>query len=450
MEQQTVKVTAERLPKSLIAMDIEPDAATIEKEMNKAAKRVANKVSIPGFRKGKAPRFMIENYYGREIIQEEATDGIIQAAFKVALEEQGIDPVAQATIEDVQFEPFRFRVLVPVEPTVTVGDYRTLRVPLKEEDITDELVEHSMEMMREKHVALQALETERPAQEGDQLTVQMESFADGESLDERPEGQEIEENTIVLDAKRLLPGLYEGLLGVNAGEEREVTTTLPDDHPNEKAAGKEVVFKINVKDIQQRILPEWDELPGLQEFDGDLEGLRADARTRLTTNAREHARRDLLNAYIEQLVAATEYDIPDAMIRERADELLQQQVGELSRYGINLEQYLQITNKTHDAAVQELLGPAEESLKSSLALRRVVEHEQIVVDPADVDAEVEVLLNDYPEDRRAFVRQRLNSDLRPSVAASVMDRKLRDRIVEIATGAAPELPAAGDAASDPA
>ena len=447
MELNSVKITAERLPKSLIALDIEPDAATIEKEMNKAAKRVANRVNIPGFRKGKAPRFMIENYYGREIIREEATDDIIQSAFKQALEREQIDPVAQATIEKVEFEPFRFRVLVPVEPTVTLGDYRAISVPLNEEPITDELVEHSLDSLREKHVVLQAPEGERPAQDGDQLTVTMESYADGELLDEREEGQEPEDTTIVMDAKRILPGLYDGLLGVSVGEERDVTTTLPDDHPNEKVAGKEVTFKVKVKEIQQRILPEWDELPALEEFEGDIEALRASTRKRLETNAGEHARRDLLNAYIEQLVGVTEYDIPDALIRSRADEMLHQQVGELARYGISLEQYLKITNKTHDEAVDELLGPAEESLKSSLALRQVVEKEAIEVEPSEVDAEIETLLEEYPEDRRAFVRERLNSDLRPSVAASVLDKKLRDRIVAIATGAAPELPQAASEAA---
>ncbi|HEY1011311.1 MAG TPA: trigger factor [Herpetosiphonaceae bacterium] len=438
-----MKIASERLPKSLIALDIEPDAATIEKEMNKAAKRVANKVNIPGFRKGKAPRFMIENYYGREIIREEATDEIIQVAFKAAIKQEGIDPVAQATIEKVEFDPFRFRVLVPVEPTITLGDYHAISVPLNEEEITDELVEHSMDSLREKHVVLQSPEGEREAQDSDQLTVVMESFdGEGNLLDEREEGQEPEESPVVLDAKRILPDLYQGLLGVKAGEERSITTTLPDDHPNEKVAGKEVTFKVQVKDIQQRLLPEWDELPALQEFEGDIDALRADTRQRLTTNAGEHARRELLNAYIEELVKVTEYDIPDAMIHERADEMLHQQVGELSRYGISLEQYLQITNKTHDSAVEELLGPAEESLKSSLALREIVAREGLAVEPSEVDAEVETLLLDYPEDRRDFVRERLNSDLRSSVAASVLDKKLRDRIVAIATGAAPAAPAA--------
>lgn len=443
-----MKISAERLPKSLIALDIEPDTATIEKEMNKAAKRVANKVNIPGFRKGKAPRFMIENYYGREIIREEATDEIIQVAFKAAIKQEGIDPVAQATIEKVEFEPFRFRVLVPVEPTVTLGDYRAISMDLKEEEITEELVEHSMDSLREKHVVLQAPEGERPAQDGDQLTVVMESYdTEGNLLDEREEGQEPEETPVVLDAKRILPDLYQGLLGVAAGEERSITTTLPDDHPNEKVRGTEVTFKVQVKDIQQRILPEWDELPALQEFEGDVDALRADTRTRLTTNAAEHSRRELLNSYIEELVKLTEYDIPEAMIRERADEMLHQQVGELARYGISLEQYLQITNKTHDAAVDELLAPAEESLKSSLALREIVAREQLAVEPSEVDAEVETLLLDYPEDRRDFVRERLNSELRSSVAASVLDKKLRDRIVAIATGAA-AAPAAADAAAD--
>ncbi len=494
-----MKVTTERLPKSLIALDIEPDAALVDRELARAAKRLASKVNIPGFRPGKAPRFIIENYYGKEVIQEEATDEIIQAAFKEALKQEDIEPIAQATIEKLELDPFRFRVLVPVEPTVTLGDYRAIREDYEEEEITDEIVQEAMDQMRDRHVVLQELEEPRPAQEGDQLEVVMDSFVDGKRLaeleaeaamaededddedddsaedttdevadstsdadadaeesddaesddadDEDAEDAEGEETTLILDEKRLVPELYQGLLGAQAGDELSIDATMPEDHSNELIAGKTVTFKVKVNDIKQRILPDWDELPSLEEAEGDLDTLRAKTRERLERNVRDNARRELVNRFIERVVAETEYDVPDAMIRERAHSLLHEQAEQFARYGIDLDRYLELVGKTHEEAVDELLEPAEESLRSTLALRQILRNENLKLEDSEVDEEVERLLEDYKPEQRAIVRQRLEGDLRPTVAASVLDQKLRDRLVEIATGTAPELTADATAAA---
>jgi trigger factor len=483
-----VKVTTERLPKSLIALDIEPDAKTIETEINKAAKRVANKVAIPGFRKGKAPRFIIENYYGKEIIVEEATDEIINVAFKAALEQEKIEPIAQAKLEKLEMDPFRFRILVPVEPTVTLGDYGAIRLPLELEEVTDDVVDASLDQLRDKHVALQELEEARPAETGDQLTVHLETLVDGvhveelepdeddEDLDEDDDfdedegdeddaededaeddeddededaeddeddedGEHGEETTLVLEEKRLVPELYAGLIGAAVGETREINAPMPAEHSDKRIAGKTVTFKVTVKDIQARVVPAWEELPALENFEGDWDTMQADVRSRLERNTRDHAQRALVDEFVNKVVEGTEYDIPDAMISERAHELLHEQVDQLTRYGITLEQYLQITNKTHDQAVEELLGPAEERLKQSLAMRHILLQEGLTVQAEEVDAEVEKLIGEYPEAQRDMVRERLTGDLKPTVAASVLDRKLRDRLVEIATGAAVAAPA---------
>ncbi|HYF61266.1 MAG TPA: trigger factor [Herpetosiphonaceae bacterium] len=488
-----MKVTTERLPKSLIALDIEPDAKTIEAEMNKAAKRVANKVAIPGFRKGKAPRFIIENYYGKEIIVEEATDEIINVAFKAALEQEKIEPIAQAKLEKLETDPFRFRILVPVEPTVTLGDYAAIRLPLELEEVTPDVVDASLDQLRDKHVALQELEEARPAETGDQLTVHLETLVDGvpvedieaddededegefeadddsddeddddeddddededddsdedddddfEDGDEDEDGPRGEETTLVLEEKRLVPELYAGLVGAAVGETREINAPMPADHSDKRIAGKTVTFKVTVKDIQARVVPAWEELPALENFEGDWEAMQADVRSRLERNTRDHAQRALVDEFVNKVVEGTEYDIPDALIHERAHELLHEQVDQLARYGITLEQYLQITNKTHDQAVDELLGPAEERLKQSLAMRHILLKEGLTVQGEEVDAEVEKLIGEYPEAQRDMVRERLTGDLKPTVAASVLDRKLRDRLVEIATGTAAPAAAA--------
>src|SRR5262245_34958715 len=176
-----VKVTSEKLPKSLLALEIELDSDQVEKGLDRAARRISQKVNIPGFRKGKAPRFIVENYYGRPALLEEASDDLINRTFRQALEQEQISPVGAPALDSVNFdeEPFRFRVTVPVSPTVVLPDYHAIHVPMTVSDVTDEMLEEALRDQRERHVVLKELEEPRPAEQGDQLTVQIESFVDG-------------------------------------------------------------------------------------------------------------------------------------------------------------------------------------------------------------------------------------------------------------------------------
>jgi trigger factor len=449
-----VKVTTEKLPKSLLALDIELDREQVEKGLDRAARRLSQKVNVPGFRKGKAPRFILENYFGRGALIEEATDDLINKAFKEVIQQEQIEPYGPASLDDVAFdqEPYHFRVLVPVAPTTSLPDYRTIRAPLEEQAITDEMLARAMDARRERHVVLREPEEPRPAQQGDQLTVQLESFVDGEPLDDRDENGEVRESTIVLEPDRVVAGLYEGLLGLTPGDTRDISAHMPDDHANEQVRGKDVLFKVKLLRLQERLLPEWDELPVLEEFEGTLDELREKTRGELAETARESAERATLDDYVKQLVAQTDYDIPDALIEQEADDLLHQQGHEFERYGISLDQMLKYRGQTHDEAVEELKPRAEERLKTTLILREVVRSEGLAVEEAEVDAELERMLDSYEEEQREQARTLLSGQLRPTVASSVLDKKLRERLVAIATGAAPQLEAkavASDANSAP-
>jgi len=438
-----VKVTTEKLPKSLLALNIELDRDQVEKGLDRAARRLSQKVNIPGFRKGKAPRFIVENYYGRSALIEEAYEDLVNKAFKAALDQEQIAPVGQANLENVDFNeaPFHFRVTVPVAPTTTLPDYRAIRVPFEARELTDEMLAESLDTRRERHVVLREPEEPRPAQQGDQLTVQLESFLDGEPLEERAEGTLPPESTIVLEPGRLVPGLYEGLIGIVPDEEREVIAHMPADHANENVRDKDVTFKVKLLRLQERLLPEWEELPVLEEFEGTLDELRAKTRDELTENLRLNSQRETIDAYVKQLIEQTSYDIPDAMIEQEADDLLHQRGHEFERYGINLEQMLQYRGQTHDQAVEELKPQAEEQLKSTLALREIVLSEGLTADEDEIDAEIAKLLESYEEDQRERAHALLSTQMRPTVAGTVIDKKLRDRLFAIATGVAPELPA---------
>lgn len=437
-----MKVTTEKLPKSLLALNIELDEQQVEKGLDRAARKLSQKVNVPGFRKGKAPRFILENFLGREALVDEATDDLINASFREALDQEKIEPFGPASLDGTPnfFEaPYSFRVVVPVAPTVTIPDYRAIRAELNEVEVTDEMVEQAMESRRDRHVVLRTPEEPRPAKQGDELKVLLESFVGDEPLDDRDEEGNVRESTLVLEPTRLVPGLFEGLLGIEVGEKRTLNIQMDEDHANEQVRGKEVRFEVEVKDIQERLLPEWDELPTLEEFEGTIDELRAKTRTELAENAKTSAERETINSYIEQLIEQTEYDIPDAMIENEAHELLHQQGHEFERYGITLEQMLQFRGQTHDQAVQELVPQAEQQIRSTLALREIARLEGLTASEEETDAEVERMLEQYEEDQRERAKLLLSTQLRSSVAASVLDQKLRNRLLEIASGNAPAL-----------
>ncbi|MBC8075513.1 MAG: hypothetical protein H7Y32_05510, partial [Chloroflexales bacterium] len=216
---------------------------------------------------------------------------------------------------------------------------------------------------------------------------------------------------------------------------------MPDDHANEKVRDKDVTFGGQIETIQERLLPDWDELPTLENFEGDLEALRAKTRSDLDSAAHSVAERKVLDSFIEQLVASTEYDVPDVLVHERAHDLLHEQGAQFERYGISLDQMLQYRGKTHDEAVHELEDDAAQQLRTTLALQKVIAGEELSVSTDEINAEIERAVQEYGEGERAQARQVLGNQMRSSIASTVLDRKLRDRILLLAAGVepAPEL-----------
>lgn len=445
-----MKVTTEKLPKSLISLQIEIDRDQFERGLDQAARRLSQKFPIHGFRPGKAPRFIIERTFGRAALIEEATEDLINNAYKKAIQQEQIEVIGPPALERIDsLEPFIFTVKVPVPPTVTLADYRSIRVPLNVEPVTDQMVELELERMREEHVILQELDEPRPAQQGDRLRVLLSTKVEGDE-DEAEAGDESEaeseasgsEEQLDLEPNRLVDELYQGLIGMNVGEKKEIVATMPDDHAEESIRGKKVTFKVEVLGIQRRIVPAWEELPGLVNFTGTLDELKAKVRADLEEAERRRAEQALLNAYLEQLVEQTTFDIPDVMIRDLAHSMLHDQEQQYARYGITLDQVLQYRGITHDQAVDELLPEAERQTKVTLALSEVIKREGLTVTDDEIAAEIERILADYEEERRPQLKEMLNTQLRSSVANVVLDKKLRARLAEIARG---KLSAAPDA-----
>src|ERR687885_55470 len=427
--ERLVKVTTERLPKSLIALDIELDQQQVEKGLDRAARKLSQQYRIPGFRPGKAPRFIVENYVGRARLMEEASDDLINKSFQDALKQEQITPVGKASLENVEEKPFRFRVTVPVEPSVGLPDYRAYQIPYEVEPVSEETVQKLLDAQREQHAVLRELEEPRPAQEGDMLTVTMESDL------EEDEEDGSEESQLALVEGQVRPEIYQALLGAAPGETRTVTVHYGEDDENENLRGRDVTYTVEVKNVQERLLPEWDELPTLTEFEGDLEAFRANARSRLEHAAEERARQQLLDAFVERMVAETPLEIPDAMIEERAAELLHERVAQFARYGLTEEQYLSAIGKSHEEAVAEFREQAEQDVRRSLVLREIIRREGLELTPEDATAELDRFLDDYAPERREEIRPLLQTpQMATAMASSALDRKLRDRLVAIATG----------------
>lgn len=447
-----MKVTTEKLPQSIVSLQIELDRDRLERGLDQAARRLSQKYPVRGFRPGKAPRFIIEQTYGRQALLEEATDDLINKAYRDVLKQEQITPVGQPSLQEISStDPFTFRVNIPVPPTVTVGDYRAIRMALEVDPISDEQFDRALESLRDKHVVLQELDEPRPAQDGDQLRVNLSTIVPAADPEAEPDVEAPNEQTLDLVQGRLIDELYTALIGANVGDNVETQAQMPDDHANEDVRGKLITFKVEVLGMQSRLLPDWEDLPTLEEFDGSLDELRAKTRAEMEEAVRKAAERKLTDAFVEQLLESTDFDIPVAIVRDLAESMLEEQGQQFERYGITLDQMLQYRGKTRDDALDELMPEAERQTKVTLALQEVVKAEALTVDQDDFETELARMLAEYAEGERAQIEQILRSQLQNTVASAALDRKLRARIIDIVTSEAPaEAPPAEAVAETPA
>ncbi|MFZ9857452.1 MAG: trigger factor [Roseiflexaceae bacterium] len=439
-----MKVTSERLPRSIMQLTIELEETMVEKELDRAARSLSQKVRVPGFRPGKAPRAILERFYGRPALVEEATDGIINAGFRKALEQEGVEPIAQANVIDVQFAttPYTFVVHVPVEPITKIPDYSGIKVPFNVPAVTDEVLQRALDDLREKHVVLREPEEPRAAQQGDLVTAEVDVRKDDVSINGRIDGQPAPSTDLILEPGRLIPGLMESVIGMNIDDQKNIDATMPDDYSDEDLRGATVVFDVTVRRIQDRILPEWDELPTLEESEGSLADLKHKTSDDLAKNARQNAENRVVNEFIDALVAGAEFDYSDIMIEQEADRLLQSQESEYVRYGTTAEAVYKQMGRDRSEFVQQMLPQGEERLKRNLVMREFITAEGITIGDEDIDAEIEEMVNVYPAEQHEMMKSILRGQLLTTVANGALDKKVRARIIEVAgvTGDVVEAP----------
>lgn len=398
----------------------------MERSLERAYRRLVQRVEIPGFRKGKAPRDMLERHLGRERLVHEALDTLIPEAYSSALDEQQIDPIDQPKLDIVQEEPLVFRATVPVRPTVELGDYRGLRVGRPSVLVDQEDVDAALEDIRRRYALHEP--RERPVKVGDVVRADVRGEIDGREVFSDDDF----EFTVREGATILLPGFAEGVVGARKGEAKQVTVSTP--QGNQQLSGKTGTFTVTVKEVKEEKLPEINDDfarevgEGFASVKALRDHLEAGIRERLEAEAEDRYRDEALDA----LTAATvELEYPPVLIEREIDRLIR---DEARSGGMDPEEYLRRVQKPVEEIRGLLREPAQERVRRSLTLTALAEAEDIRIEPAEVDAEVERIVASSGA-QAPQIKQLFDSPGgREAIERSLLTRKTLDRLIEIVSG----------------
>jgi trigger factor len=421
-----MKVSTEPVENSQVTLNIEMEPVEIDKYLDRAYNRLVKKVSVPGFRKGKAPRDILERHIGKDTLFQEALEDLIPRAYKEALDEQKIDPIAQPQFELIKTEPLIFKAVVPLKPTIKLGDYKQIRVESKPVKILKKDIDATIEQLREQQALL--LPVERTVQFGDVVIIDVEGEREGEQFPIRKDAV----YEVAREAKLPLPGFAEQLEGMDKGEEKSFSLSYPQDYEMKELAGKEHAFKVKVKEIKEKKLAEVDDEFAKSLGKDDLVSLRTEIESNVKTRAEDRARNELEQTAVDKLVESSEMEYPPVLVEKEVDRLLNDEARHFTEGVSGLENYLKTLNKTMDSHREELRPMATKRMVRSLALGELAESEKIEVADSEIDAEVEKMAKDA--DKQAEDVRKLFSlqPARDSIRQFLVGRKALDRLVEIA------------------
>ena len=395
----------EKKENSAIELVIEVGAAEFDAAIDKVYNKQKKNIMLPGFRKGKAPRKMVEKMYGAEVFYEDAIEEAYPAAYEAALKETGIEPVAYPKLEIVEVgkEGFTFKALVTVKPEVTVKDYKGLVVAKPEVKVTAADIKNELKPYIDR--ASRLVSVDRKAKKGDTAVIDFEGFRDGVAF----EGGKGEKYSLELGSGAFVPGFEDQVIGMKAGDEKDIDITFPEDYTPE-LAGAAVVFKVKVHEVKERQEPTVDDefAKDVSEFE-TLEEFKKDLGEKLKVRRQEQAERDFENAVVDALIEKMECEVPEAMVDYRADKMMEDYAMRMQSQGLPLEQYLQMMGISMDDLRAQAKTSAARSVRSGLALEAVAAAEKIEISDADVDAEIARMAEEYkiPEEQ---VRTAVNVD----------------------------------------
>ena len=389
-----MSLQVENLEHNMAKLTITVSAEEVEKALQAAYLKQRSKISLPGFRKGKVPRQMIEKMYGPEVFYDEAANHMISEAYGKAYDECELEIASQPTIDVVQLEKgkdFIFTAEVATKPEVTLGDYKGLEVPKSETEVTDEEVEAEIKKEQEKNSRTITVE-DRAAQNGDTATIDFEGFVDGEAF----EGGKGTDYPLTLGSNTFIPGFEEQLVGANTGDHVEVKVTFPEEYQAKELAGKEAVFQCDVKKIEAKELPELDDdfAKDVSEFD-TLAEYKEDVKKNLTEKKAEDARRAKEDAAVNKVIENAQMDIPEAMIETQTRQMLDDFARRMQSQGLSMEQYFQFTGMTAEKLFEQMRPDALKRIQNSLVLEAVAKAENIEISDERVEEELQKMADAY-------------------------------------------------------
>jgi trigger factor len=434
-----METTRKELSDSRVEVEAEVPAADVDKATSRAARAMAKEMRMPGFRAGKAPPSLVIQRLGFGPVLQEAIRESLPEWYERALLAANVSPIGDPTIDMVEApedegQPLKFKFEVGVRPAAKLGTYKGLEVGKEEQEVPDEIVDTEVERVREGFARLE--QVDREAAEGDSLLIDFEGFVDGSPF----QGGAAEDHLLALGSGQFIPGFEDQLVGVKAGEERDVAVTFPTDYEQaEHLAGKEAVFKVKVKEVREKILPELDDdfASEASEFD-TLEELRADIREKVGTALGSRAEEDFRIAAIDAAVDEADVDVPAALATARATERWERMERQLAQRGMDPNAFLQMQGKTREELIEETKPDAEKELKRESVVMAIAEAEGLEVTDEEM---VEALAHSAEHERTT--PEKLLERLRDSGRDALVREDLRrEKAVELVAEAAKPIPKA--------
>ena len=389
-----MSVQVEKLEKSMAKLTITVEAAKFDAAVDSAYQKNKGKIALPGFRKGKAPRAMIEKMYGTGVFFEDAANELIPEAYETAAKESELEIVAQPEIEVTQMDKgtdFIFTATVAIKPEVTLGDYKGIEVEKKEAEVSEEEITAEIDKAREANSRLITIE-DRATEDGDTVIIDFDGYVDGKQF----EGGYAEDYTLVLGSHSFIDNFEDQLVGKNLGEDVEVNVTFPEEYHVDELKGKPALFKVKIKEIQKKELPELDDdfAQDVSDFD-KLDEYKADVEKKILENKENQIKREQEDQIIEKIIENAQMEIPQQMIAAQTRQMTQEFAQRLQSQGLSLEQYMQFTGLTPQKMMEDLEPQALKRIQSRLVLEAVVAAENIEASDEEIDKELENMASMY-------------------------------------------------------
>ncbi len=389
-----MSVQVENLEKNMVKLTIEVSAEEVEKALNAAYQKEKNKISVPGFRKGKVPRAMIEKMYGPEIFYEEAANNLMQNSYPAAVEESGVDVVSRPTVDVVQIEKgkeFIYTAEVAVKPEVTLGKYDGVTVTKIDTAVSDDEVSEALETERNKNARTISV-TDRAVVMGDTVMIDYEGSVDGVPF----EGGKADNSPLEIGSHSFIDTFEDQLVGKNVGDEVDVNVTFPEEYHAADLAGKPALFKVKINEIKAKEIPELNDefASDVSEFE-TLAEYKEDLKKRLVEQKEAEAKRTKEDEAIQKIVDKSQMEIPEAMIQTQCEDMVNEFAQRVAQSGLSMEQYMQFSGMTVDKLMEQVRPEAETRIKTSLVLEAIVKAENIEATDEDVDAEIEKMAGMY-------------------------------------------------------